>query len=80
VSGADSGRNFCEEDGLYLSKGNALASRTETRLANLPSCLIGMEACVGAHHLSCRLKMLGHDLSRRLLRDEQLRGTDRHNR
>jgi len=24
----------------------------ETRLANLPSCLIGMEARVGAHHLS----------------------------
>jgi transposase len=24
----------------------------ETRLANLPPCLIGMEACVGAHHLS----------------------------
>ncbi len=24
-------------------------------------CLIGMEACVGAHHLSRRLKMLGHD-------------------
>ena len=22
------------------------------RLANLPPCLIGMEACVGAHHLS----------------------------
>jgi hypothetical protein len=24
-------------------------------------CLIGMEACVGAHHLSRRLKALGHD-------------------
>jgi hypothetical protein len=24
----------------------------ETRLANMPRCLIGMEACVGAHHLS----------------------------
>jgi transposase len=27
----------------------------------MPPCLIGMEACVGAHHLSRRLKMLGHD-------------------
>jgi transposase len=27
----------------------------------LPPCLIGMEACVGAHHLSRRLKALGHD-------------------
>ena len=26
-----------------------------------PPCLIGMEACVGAHHLSRRLKALGHD-------------------
>src|SRR5262245_31112810 len=24
-------------------------------------CLIGMEACVGAHHLSRKLQMLGHD-------------------
>jgi transposase len=31
------------------------------RFANMPSCLIGMEACVGAHHLSRRLKALGHD-------------------
>jgi transposase len=27
----------------------------------MPSCLIGMEACVGAHHLSRRLKALGYD-------------------
>jgi transposase len=31
------------------------------RFANMPPCLIGMEACVGAHHLSRRLKALGHD-------------------
>jgi hypothetical protein len=29
------------------------------RLANLPPCLIGMEACVGAHHLSRKLQLLG---------------------
>jgi Tripartite tricarboxylate transporter family receptor len=34
--------------------------RLETRLANIPPCLIGMEACVGAHHLSRRLTSLGH--------------------
>ena len=33
----------------------------EMRLANMPACLIGMEACVGAHHLSRRLRLLGHD-------------------
>src|SRR5262245_48541981 len=41
---------------LQKSRGQA-----EARLANLPPCLIGMEACVGAHHLSRKLRMLGHD-------------------
>jgi transposase len=36
-------------------------SQVETRLANMAPCLIGMEACVGAHHLSRKLKALGHD-------------------
>src|SRR5260221_869510 len=35
--------------------------QVESRFANMPSCLIGMEACVGAHHLSRKLKALGHD-------------------
>jgi transposase len=35
--------------------------QVEARLANMPPCLIGMEACVGAHHLSRRLQALGHD-------------------
>src|SRR5947209_15289956 len=33
----------------------------DARLANMPPCLIGMEACVGAHHLSRKLKAFGHD-------------------
>ena len=33
----------------------------EAWIANVPPCLIGMEACVGAHHLARRLKALGHD-------------------
>jgi transposase len=39
-----------------LSRGQVYA-----RLANIAPCLIGMEACVGAHHLSRQLKALGHD-------------------
>ena len=35
--------------------------QVDARLANLPPCLIGMEACVGAHHLSRKLQALGHD-------------------
>jgi transposase len=31
------------------------------RFATMPPCLIGMEACVGAHHLSRKLRALGHD-------------------
>jgi hypothetical protein len=30
--------------------------QVEARLANMPPCLIGMEACVGAHHLSRKLQ------------------------
>jgi transposase len=32
------------------------------RLTNLPPCLIGMEASVGAHHLSRGLHSLGHNV------------------
>src|SRR3984893_2992450 len=35
--------------------------QVEARLANIPPCLIGMEACVGAHHLSRKLASLDHD-------------------
>ena len=33
----------------------------EARIANMPPCLIGMEACVGAQHLSRMLQAHGHD-------------------
>jgi hypothetical protein len=33
--------------------------QVKTRLANLPPCIIGMGACVGAHHLSRKLRMPG---------------------
>ena len=36
-------------------------SQVEARFANMPPCLIGMEACVGAHHLSRKLHGFGHD-------------------
>jgi transposase len=36
-------------------------SQVAARFANMPPCLVGMEACVGAHHLSRKLKALGHD-------------------
>jgi len=37
------------------------AVEIEARLANLPPCLVGMEACVGAHHLARKFTAFGHD-------------------
>jgi transposase len=66
VIGIDIGKNSFHVVGL--DKRGAIALRqkwsrgqVEARLANMPPCLIGMEACVGAHHLSRKLKSLGHD-------------------
>jgi transposase len=47
--------------GLYSFLGLYETFLRTARLANMPPCLIGMEACVGAHHLSRELKALGHD-------------------
>lgn len=40
-----------------LSRGQVVV-----RLANMQPCQVGMEACVGAHHLSRQLLALGHDV------------------
>jgi transposase len=66
VIGIDIGKNSFHIVGLDQRGAIALRQKwsrgqVETRLANMPRCLIGMEACVGAHHLSRRLKSLGHD-------------------
>ncbi|WFU25447.1 IS110 family transposase [Bradyrhizobium sp. CB1717] len=37
-------------------------NQLEQSLANVPSCLIGMEACAGAHHIGRRLEKLGHQV------------------
>jgi transposase len=37
-------------------------SQLERRLANVPRCLIGMEACSGSHHIGRQLTALGHDV------------------
>ena len=66
VIGIDIGKNSFHVVGRDVRGAIVLRQKwsrgqVETRLANLPPCLIGMEACVGAHHLSRRLKLLGHD-------------------
>src|SRR5437899_5873546 len=37
-------------------------AQLERRLVNVPNCLIGMEACSGAHHIGRQLAALGHDV------------------
>ena len=65
VIGIDIGKNSFhvvghDKRGSIVLRQKWSRGQIEVRLANLPPCLIGMEACVGAHHLSRRLKVLGH--------------------
>ena len=66
VVGIDIGKNSFHVVGLDQRGAIVLRQRwsrgqVEVRFANMPPCLIGMEACVGAHHLSRRLQALGHE-------------------
>jgi transposase len=66
VVGIDIGKNSFHVVGLDLRGAIVLRQKwsrgqVEARFANMPPCLIGMEACVGAHHLSRKLKGFGHD-------------------
>src|SRR6201988_1619338 len=66
VVGIDIGKNSFHVVGLDSRGAIVLRQKwsrgqIEARLANMPPCLIGMEACVGAHHLSRKLGSLGHD-------------------
>ena len=66
VIGIDIGKNSFHVVGLDRRGAIVLRQKwsrgqVEARIVNMPPCLIGMEACVGAHHLSRRLRTLGHD-------------------
>src|SRR5438046_8927140 len=66
VIGIDIGKNSfhvvgLDDRGAIVLRLKLSRGQLEARLANMPPCLIGMEACVGAHHLSRKLKALGHD-------------------
>ena len=66
VIGIDIGKNSfhlvgLDERGAIVMRQKWSRGQVEERFANMPPCLIGMEACVGAHHLSRKLKELGHD-------------------
>src|SRR6267378_1405215 len=66
VIGIDIGKNSFhivghDERGAIVLRQKWSRGQVEARFANMPPCLIGMEACVGAHHLSRKLNSLGHD-------------------
>ena len=66
VVGVDIGKNSFhvvgqDERGAIVLRQKWSRGQVAARFANMPPCLIGMEACVGAHYLSRRLKALGHD-------------------
>src|SRR3954454_21235471 len=66
VIGIDIGKNSFhvvghDARGAIVLRQKWSRGQVEARLANVPRCLIGMEACVGAHHLSRKLASLGHD-------------------
>ena len=66
VVGIDIGKNSFhvvghDSRGAIILRQKWSRGQVEARLANMPRCLIGMEACVGAHHLARKLTALGHD-------------------
>jgi transposase len=66
VIGIDIGKNTFhvvghDKRGAIVLRQKFSRGQLETRLANLPPCRVGMEACVGAHHLARKLSALGHD-------------------
>src|SRR5919112_3434545 len=66
VIGIDIGKNSFhvvghDARGAIVLRQKWSRGQVEARLANIPPCVIGMEACVGAHHLARRLQGAGHD-------------------
>jgi transposase len=66
VVGIDVGKNSFhvvghDERGAIALRQKWSRGQVEARFANMTPCLVGMEACVGAHHLSRKSKALGHD-------------------
>jgi transposase len=76
VLGIDLGKNSCSVLGLDVSGRVVLRRRLQRDgvvklAAELPSCVIAMEACCGAHHLGRQLRDQGHQI--RLMSPEYVR-------
>ena len=76
VLGIDLGKNVCSVVGLDASGAVVLRRRARRDtlidlVAKLPACIVGMEACCGAHHLGRLFATQGHDI--RLMSPEYVR-------
>src|SRR5512132_1188408 len=65
--GIDIGKNSfhlvgLDQRGAIVLQVKCSRAQLERRLANIPSCLIGMEACSGAHYIGRQLAAIGHDV------------------
>ena len=65
--GIDLGKNTFhlvgfDQRGVIILQQKVSRSQLERRLANIPRCLIGMEACSGSHHIGRQLAAVGHDV------------------
>src|SRR6476469_3368570 len=76
VLGIDLGKNVCSVVGLDSSGAVVLRRRVRRDtlidlVAKLPACIVGMEACCGAHHLGRLFATQGHNI--RLMSPEYVR-------
>ena len=67
VIGIDIGKNSfhlvaVDASGAIQWKKKLSRSQLMRHMATLPGCLVGMEACCGAHHLARELTLLGHNV------------------
>src|SRR5437588_1537379 len=65
--GIDIGKNTfhlvgLDKRGAIVLQQKVSRGQLERRLANIPRCLIGMEACSGSHHIGRQLQAAGHDV------------------
>ena len=51
-----------DQRGAIILQQKVSRGQLERRVANIPRCLIGMEACSGSHHIGRQLTALGHDV------------------
>jgi hypothetical protein len=65
--GIDLGKNTFhlvgfDRHGVIILQQKVSRDQLERHLANIPRCLIGMEACSGSHHIGRQLQAAGHDV------------------